>query len=137
LGANVSLIITHFTILVEDVDEALKFYTDKLGFIKHVDKLLWVNMRWVTVSPKNQPNLQLSLVKAEKNKELLTTGRQAPNNPLMFLETDDIKRDFNQLKSRGVHFMSQPEDREWGTEVVFEDLYGNVMILVERPKIQT
>jgi catechol 2,3-dioxygenase-like lactoylglutathione lyase family enzyme len=132
----VSLIITHFTILVEDIDEALKFYIDKLEFVKQVDKVLWVNTRWVTVSPKNQPNLQLSLVRAEENKELLTIGRQTPNYPLLFLETDDLKRDYNQLQSRGVHFLSCPEDREWGTEVVFEDLCGNVMVLVERPRTQ-
>jgi hypothetical protein len=52
----------------------------------------------------------------------------------MFLETNDLTRDYAEMKARGVNFMSYPEEREWGTEVVFEDLYGNIFVLVQPPK---
>jgi predicted enzyme related to lactoylglutathione lyase len=77
--------ISHFVILVDDIDEALKFYTEKLGFIKQ-------------------------------------------------RETDDLQRDYNELKAKGVNVVTYPEEREWGTEVVFTDLYGNLFVLVQRPK---
>jgi catechol 2,3-dioxygenase-like lactoylglutathione lyase family enzyme len=126
---ELSLKITHFTILVEDVDEALRFYTEKLGFTKTKDDTIWVNTRWATVSPKNQPDVQLSFTKADDTAEFLAVGKQAPMNPLMFLETDDLNRDYNEMKAKGVNFITQPEEREWGTEVVLADLYGNVFVL--------
>jgi len=126
--------ITHFTILVENVDKALEFYTEKLGFTKRTDGTFWVGMRWVTVSPKNQPDVQLSFAQADDTTKLLAVGKQAPHSPLMFLETNDLTRDYAEMKARGVNFMSYPEEREWGTEVVFEDLYGNIFVLVQPPK---
>jgi catechol 2,3-dioxygenase-like lactoylglutathione lyase family enzyme len=126
--------ITRFTILVEDVDEALQFYTEKLGFIKRKDDTIWVGTRWATVSPKNQPDVQLSFTKADHPIELLAVGKQAPKNPLMFLETDDLNRDYAEMQARGVNFLSHLEEREWGTEVILEDLYGNVFVLVQSPK---
>ncbi len=129
--------ITCFTIIVEDVDEALKFYTEKMGFTKRADGTRWVNMRWATVSPQNQPDVQLSFTQADDNEKFLAIGKQAPKNPLMFLETDDLSRDYTEMKARGVNFISFPEEREWGTEAVFEDLYGNVFVLVEPPKKTT
>jgi catechol 2,3-dioxygenase-like lactoylglutathione lyase family enzyme len=126
--------ISHFVILVEDIDEALKFYTEKLGFVKQRDDTLWIDLRWVTVSPKNQPDVQLTLVLAEDKEQHKALGKQTPNHPLMFLETDDLQRDYKELKARGVNVPTYPEEREWGLEVVFEDLYGNLFVLVERPK---
>lgn len=126
--------ITSFTILVEDVDKALEFYTEKLGFTKRMDGNIWVGIRWATVSPKNQPDIQLSFTLADDTTKFLAVGKQAPNSPLMFLETDDLKRDYTEMKARGVSFLSYPEEREWGTEVVFEDLYGNVFVLIQPPK---
>jgi predicted enzyme related to lactoylglutathione lyase len=123
--------ISHFVILVEDIDEALKFYTEKLGFVKQRDDTLWIDLRWATVSPKNQPDVQLTLVLADDKQKNRAVGKQTPNHPLMFLETEDLQRDYKELKTRGVKVPTYPEEREWGTEVVFEDLYGNLFVLVQ------
>jgi catechol 2,3-dioxygenase-like lactoylglutathione lyase family enzyme len=129
--------ISHFVILVEDIDEALKFYTEKLGFIKQRDDILWINLRWATVSPKNQPDVQLTLALADDKQQNIAVDQQTPNHPLMFLETDDLQRDYIELKARGVNVVTYPEEREWGTEVVFTDLYGNLFVLVQRPQNST
>jgi predicted enzyme related to lactoylglutathione lyase len=129
--------ISHFVILVEDIDEALQFYTEKLGFVKQRDDTLWINLRWATVSPKNQPDLQLTFALADDKQKNKAVGQQTPNHPLMFLETDDLQRDYNELKARGVNVVTYPEEREWGIEVVFTDLYGNLFVLVQRPQNST
>jgi catechol 2,3-dioxygenase-like lactoylglutathione lyase family enzyme len=129
--------ISHFVILVDDIDEALKFYTEKLGFIKQRDDILWINLRWATVSPKNQPDVQLTLALADDKQQNSAVGQQTPNHPLMFLETDDLQRDYIELKAKGVTVVTYPEEREWGTEVVFTDLYGNLFVLVQRPQNST
>jgi catechol 2,3-dioxygenase-like lactoylglutathione lyase family enzyme len=126
--------ITHFTVLVEDIDAAVNFYVEKLGFEKRADTIIWVGTRWVTVSPKGQPEIELSFAHADEDCNLLVVGKQSPNIPLMFLETDDLQRDYNVLKAKGVHFRTYPTEQAWGTEAVFEDLYGNLINLVQPPK---
>jgi predicted enzyme related to lactoylglutathione lyase len=127
--------IARFTVLVEDIDEAVNFYVEKLGFVKQMDTIVWMNMRWVTVSPKDQPDVQLSFALADEDEKLLAVGKQTPSNIFMFLETDDLQRDHDAMKAKGVNFLTYPEEREWGIEAVFEDLYGNVIDLVQRPKL--
>ena len=69
--------IGHITVLVKDQDEAARFYTEKLGFVKRQDNFLGPGMRWVTVSPKGQMDLELTFVKAETEDYLKIVGRQA------------------------------------------------------------
>jgi catechol 2,3-dioxygenase-like lactoylglutathione lyase family enzyme len=127
-------ILRHITLLVKDQEEALKFYTEKLGFIKCEDQFIWMDtMRWLTVSPKNQHETLISLVKAEPQDEHLV-GKQSGNHVFMTILTDDVEKDYNELKARGVNFMLGPEEQSWGTEAVFEDLYGNRFDLIERPQ---
>ncbi len=126
--------IAQYTILVEDIDAAVKFYTEKLGFVKRLDTVVWVNLRWVTVSPKDQPDVQLNIALADEADKLAVVGKQTPGHVLMFLETDDMPGDYNTLKNRGVNFIVGPEDREWGKEAVFEDLYGNIICLIQLNK---
>jgi catechol 2,3-dioxygenase-like lactoylglutathione lyase family enzyme len=127
--------IAHFTVLVKDIDAAVNFYVDKLGFVKRMDNVVWINMRWVTVSPKDQLDVQLSFALADEDDKLLAVGKQTPNHIFMFLESDDLQRDYKDMKAKGVNFLTHPEEREWGIDAVFEDLYGNIIDLVERPKL--
>jgi catechol 2,3-dioxygenase-like lactoylglutathione lyase family enzyme len=127
-------ILRHITLLVKDQEEALKFYTEKLGFIKREDQLIWMDtMRWLAVSPKNQQETLLSLVKAEPQDEHLV-GKQSGNHVFMTILTNDVEKDYKELKERGVNFMLRPETQSWGIEAVFEDLYGNRFDLIQRPK---
>jgi len=124
--------IDHITLLVKDQDEAVKFYVEKLGFKKQQDAKFWGDMRWVTVSPKDQPEFELTFVLADTEEKLAALGKQAGDHVFMTLQTDDCKRDYQAMKSKGVKFFGEPTDQAWGIEVVFEDLYGNLYDLVQR-----
>ena len=89
-------------------------------------------MRWVTVSLKDQPGLELTFVKADIEEKHKALGKQAGDHVLFTLETDDCKRDYEAMKAEGVKFCGEPTKHLWGIEVVFEDLYGNLYDIVQR-----
>jgi catechol 2,3-dioxygenase-like lactoylglutathione lyase family enzyme len=124
--------IGHITLLVKDFDEALSFYTEKLGFVKRQDTKFLNDNRWVTVSPKNQPEPELTFVLADTEAKKAAVGKQAGDHVFMTLQTDDCRRDYQAMKDKGVKFYDEPSDQMWGVEVVFEDLYGNLYDLVQR-----
>jgi catechol 2,3-dioxygenase-like lactoylglutathione lyase family enzyme len=133
-------IVRHITLIVRDQEEALKFYTEKLGFVKNVDARVWFNsIRWVTVSLKDQPDVEISLVLADNEEKENVIGKQAGDNIFLSIRTDNFDQDYNELKSKGVNFITHPEEREWGIDAVFEDLYGNLIDLIQpkqTPKIE-
>jgi catechol 2,3-dioxygenase-like lactoylglutathione lyase family enzyme len=126
--------IGHVTLLVRDFDEAVRFYVEKLGFKKRQDTKFWGDMRWVTVSPRDQPDLELTFVLADTEEKLKALGKQAGDHVFMTLDTDDCKRDYEAMKAKGVKFYGEPTEQAWGIEVVFEDLSGNLYDLVQRFK---
>jgi catechol 2,3-dioxygenase-like lactoylglutathione lyase family enzyme len=123
--------IGHITLLVKDQDEALKFYTEKLGFQKRQDLPLG-NMRWVTVSPKGQTDIELTFVVADTEEKRKAVGKQAGDHVFLTLQTDDCRKEYKALKGKGVKFYGKPEVQQWGVDVVLEDLYGNLFDLVQR-----
>ena len=125
--------IGHITLLVKDQDEALKFYTEKLGFQKRQDLPLG-NMRWVTVSPKGQTDIELTFVVADTEEKRRAMGKQAGDHVFLTLESDDCRKEYKALKAKGVKFYGKPEVQQWGVDVVLEDLYGNLFDLVQRFK---
>jgi catechol 2,3-dioxygenase-like lactoylglutathione lyase family enzyme len=124
--------IGHITILVKDFDEALAFYVGKLGFKKKENTKFWGDMRWVTVTPPDQPDFEFTFVLADTDEKKAALGKQAGDHVFMTLKTDDCKRDYQTLKERGVTFYGEPKEQMWGIEVVFEDIYGNLYDLVQR-----
>jgi catechol 2,3-dioxygenase-like lactoylglutathione lyase family enzyme len=126
--------IGHITLIVKDQDEAANFYVQKLGFQKREDTFFGENMRWVTVSPKDQPDLELTFLKADTEDKLKALGKQAGDHVFLTLETDNFKRDYLKMKKKGVKFFGDPEEQPYGVEVVFEDLYGNLIDLIQRSK---
>jgi len=124
--------IGHITILVKDQDEAAKFYIEKLGFQKRQDTFFGEKMRWVTVSPKNQSELELTFVKADTEDKREALGKQAGDHVFLTLQTDDCRRDYKIMKVKGVKFYGEPAEQPYGIEVVFEDLYGNLFDLIQR-----
>ena len=124
--------IGHVTLLVKDFDEAVKFYTEKLGFVKRQDAAFWEGIRWVTVSPKDQTDFELTFVLADTDEKQAALGKQAGDHVFLTLQTDDCKRDYKAIKARGVKFHDEPTEQTWGIEAVFEGLYGNLIDLIQR-----
>jgi catechol 2,3-dioxygenase-like lactoylglutathione lyase family enzyme len=124
--------IGHITLLVKDFDEALAFYVSKMGFKKCRDDKFAEDMRWVTVSPKDQSDLELTFVLANTEEKGKALGKQAGDHVFLTLLTDDCRRDYEALKAKGVKFYGVPTEQMYGIDVVFEDLYGNLYDLIQR-----
>jgi catechol 2,3-dioxygenase-like lactoylglutathione lyase family enzyme len=127
--ASLSLV----SLIVRDYDEAIAFYTDKLGFVLREDTLLGPDKRWVIVSPASG-GAGILLAKAKNAAELAAVGKQAGGRVFLFLETDDFHRDHGRMVNAGVTFREVPRHETYGIVAVFEDLYGNLFDLVERTK---
>ncbi|NIK75377.1 putative enzyme related to lactoylglutathione lyase [Paenibacillus castaneae] len=121
----------YITILVKEYEEAITFYKEKLGFELITDNSFGGGIRWVTVAPSSNNETAIVLVRADTDEKLERLGSQAANHVFLVIHTDDCRRDYEQMKSRGVHFLGEPKDVPWGVEVVFEDLYGNRFDLVQ------
>ena len=125
---------------VHDQDEALAFYTQKLGFEVRSDVTLpeLGNFRWLTVGPSNQQDLSIVLMAipgppvmdaetAEQVKSLMAKGFAGT----VFLETDDCQASYEELKARGVEFTETPEERPYGIDSGFRDPSGNSFRLTQ------
>jgi len=119
------------TIVVENYDDAIKFYTQKLQFTLVEDTDLGGGKRWVQVSPPNSNGTNLLLAKAISDEQKQVIGNQTGGRVFLFLHTNDFWRDYEVLKSNGVVFNEEPRAEEYGTVVVFQDLYGNKWDLLQ------
>lgn len=125
--------ISLFTITVRDYDEAIAFYTRKLGFDVIEDTELGGGKRWVRVRPRGATGTGILLARASTDEQNASVGKQAGDRVFVFLETDDFERDFQTFTTRGVKFIRPPEFTPAGRVAVFEDLYGNRFDLIEPP----
>jgi catechol 2,3-dioxygenase-like lactoylglutathione lyase family enzyme len=123
--------IAHITLVVNDYDEALKFYTEKLNFRLVEDTVLSETKRWVIVAPPGSGECCLLLAKAANNEQQSRVGNQTGGRVFLFLYTDNFNRDFENLKANGVSIIREPLVEEYGTVAVFADLYGNLWDLIE------
>jgi uncharacterized glyoxalase superfamily protein PhnB len=125
---------------VHDQDEALAFYTQKLGMEVRVDATLpeMGNFRWLTVGPVGQPDVAIALMAipgppimdaetAGQVRELMAKGFAGT----VFLTTDDCRRSYDELRSRGVEFSEAPEERPYGIDSGFRDPSGNGIRLTQ------
>jgi predicted enzyme related to lactoylglutathione lyase len=125
---------------VHDQDEALAFYTQKLGWEVRTDATLAElgNFRWLTVGPAAQPDVAVVLMAipgppimdsetAEQVRSLMAKGFAGT----VFLTTDDCQASYEELKGRGVEFTEQPEERPYGIDSGFRDPSGNAIRLTE------
>src|SRR5690242_17340512 len=127
--------LTMVPILVRDQDEALYFYTEKLGLEKRTDVIFGAGMRLLTVAPKNQKKPEIALAKPdetlhnpERIHELMEhIGQGAP----WIFDTADCRKAYETLSARGVKFVSEPTKQFYGIEAVFEDPSGNTFSLLE------
>ena len=124
--------IIHIALVVKDYDEAIDFYTKKLNFELIEDTYQpEQNKRWVIVSPPNSTGTTILLAKASKPIQENFIGNQTGGRVFLFLNTDDFWRDFKEMTSKGVEFVRQPKEEDYGTVAVFKDLYGNLWDLLE------
>lgn len=123
--------IAHIALVVNDYDEAIEFYTQKLDFQLLEDTKLSEDKRWVIVAPKGAKECSLILAKAANEEQAKSVGNQAGGRVFLFLFTDDFKRDYEKLKSRSISFVRPPQEFDYGTVAVFEDLYGNRWDLIQ------
>jgi len=125
---------------VHDQEEAVAFYTEKLGFEIRVDATLpeLGDFRWVTVSPPSQPDVAIVLMAipgppvmdaetAEQVRTLMAKGFAGT----VFLTTDDCRASYEELKGRGVEFVEEPEERPYGIDSSFRDPSGNHIRLTQ------
>jgi catechol 2,3-dioxygenase-like lactoylglutathione lyase family enzyme len=123
--------IGHVTILVNDYDEAIDYYTNTLGFALLTDNTFGEGMRWVTVAPSKNHETAIVFVEADTEEKKERVGTQAAGHVFLVIETADFIRDYSSMKEKGVTFLSEPKEMPWGLEVVFEDLYGNRFDLLQ------
>lgn len=123
--------IAHLTLVVDDYDEAIQFYTQKLGFTLLEDTPLSETKRWVRVAPNGSAGCCLLLAKAANDAQKSRVGDQTGGRVFLFLYTDDFWRDYHAMLSNGIRFARPPVEEAYGTVAVFEDLYGNLWDLLE------
>ena len=125
---------------VHDQDEALAFYTDKVGMEVRADVTVpeLGNFRWLTVAPAGQPDVAVALMAipgapvmdsetAEQVRALMGKGFAGT----IFLTTDDVHASYEELKGRGVDFVEEPEERPYGIDSSFRDPSGNNIRLAQ------
>jgi catechol 2,3-dioxygenase-like lactoylglutathione lyase family enzyme len=110
------------TVAVKDQEEALRWFTEKLGFVKRVDRP-GPGIRFLTVSLRNQPDLQVILAS--------WFPEHIGKNPTAVLYTDDCRKTYDELRDRGVVFTEEPGPKPFGLQAVFKDLCGNSYALLE------
>jgi catechol 2,3-dioxygenase-like lactoylglutathione lyase family enzyme len=128
--------VTHASIYVRDIDEALRWYTEKLGFIKHSDDPMGENDRWVTITAPNQPDFELILQPPHWGTGGADTEERASllgKLPGFVMETEDIVGQVARLEASGVKFTMPVTDYPWAKQAVFEDLYGTSHVLSQPP----
>ena len=127
--------IVHIALVVQDYDEAIEFYTQKLNFTLVEDTYqAEQDKRWVVVSPPGTNGTTILLARASKPIQESFIGNQAGGRVFLFLGTDDFDRDYKEMKEKGIEFVREPKVQDYGKVAVFKDLYGNLWDLVEFDK---
>jgi catechol 2,3-dioxygenase-like lactoylglutathione lyase family enzyme len=126
--------IFQLSLVVNDYDEAIQFYTQTLNFKLIEDTALSETKRWVVVGPEGSTGCSLLLAKAGNDEQKKYVGNQTGGRVFLFLHTDDLWRDYNTMRAKGVIFVREPAVEAYGTVAVFKDLYGNLWDMIEPKK---
>lgn len=123
--------IAYIAIVVDDYDQAIEFYTQKLKFDLIEDTFMSPEKRWVLVKPKGAQECAILLAKAANDEQKSRVGNQTGGRVFMFLYTDDFVRDYQNLLINNINIVREPKEERYGTVAVFEDLYGNLWDLIQ------
>lgn len=116
--------LAHVALLVRDYDEGIGFFTRTLRFELRADEPREDGKRWVLVAPPGAET-SLLLARAATPEQEAQVGNQTGGRVFLFLHTDDFRRDYDEMRSRGVRFAEAPREEPYGTVAVWLDLYGN------------
>jgi catechol 2,3-dioxygenase-like lactoylglutathione lyase family enzyme len=123
--------IAQFALIVADYDEAIDFYTQKLNFRLLEDTVRSPTKRWVRIAPPGHNECAILLAKAVGEEQISRIGNQTGGRVFLFLYTDDFWRDYRHMEAHGIEFIEQPREEEYGTVIVFKDLYGNLWDFIQ------
>jgi catechol 2,3-dioxygenase-like lactoylglutathione lyase family enzyme len=124
--------LAHIAIVVNDYDEAIRFYTEKLHFDLIEDTQLSETKRWVFVRPKGGDSCCcLLLAKSANEEQQSRIGNQTGGRVFLFLHTDNFERDYQNLLDNKIEIVRPPQKEVYGTVAVFKDIYGNLWDLIE------
>ncbi len=126
--------LARIALVVNDYDDAINFYTQKLHFTLIEDTVLTPTKRWVVVSPPGSDGCCLLLAKAANEEQQSRVGNQTGGRVFLFLYTDNFNRDYKSLQDHNVTIVREPVVEAWGKVAVFADLYGNLWDLIEAPE---
>ena len=134
--------IAHAQLWVHDQDEALAFYTDKVGLEvrdDNTERRRGYDFRWVTVGAPGQDDVAIALLaiqsppwsreSAARMRAMVVDGLA----PIVQLITDDCRSTYRKLNARGVEFTEKPQRRAWGIDAAFRDPFGNQVRIVQLP----
>ena len=121
----------YITLLIDDYDKAIEFFTNKLHFILVEDSPVSETKRWVLVKPNGSAGCCLLLAKASTGEQKNMIGNQSGGRVFLFLLTDNFKRDFQNLLDNEITIVRKPIFEQYGTVAVFKDIYGNLWDLIE------
>jgi catechol 2,3-dioxygenase-like lactoylglutathione lyase family enzyme len=123
--------LAYITLLVDDYDKAIDFYTSKLNFKLIEDTTLSETKRWVLVKPDGSGDCCLLLAKAANEQQKSMIGNQTGGRVFLFLHTDNFQRDYQNLLNNGIKIVREPVEEKYGIVAVFQDIYGNHWDLIE------
>lgn len=122
----------HVSVFVLDQDSAYDFYVNKLGFKVHTDAQMGPGMRWLTVTPPQQPDLEISLMSIQEGMMFTVESAEQMRNLVRsgtfgfgVFECNDIFATYEELKAKGVEFKKPPKKEFYGIEALFKDDSGN------------
>ncbi|WP_266081892.1 VOC family protein [Haladaptatus caseinilyticus] len=124
------------TRIVSDQDEALNFYTEKLGLIKKADETFGPDdQRWVTVAAEQDDTVEIVLEPIDwfEGEEADRRSAMIGEQPALAFTVDDCQSTYETLREQGIEFTSEPTEQPYGIEAIATDLYGNGIVLVEHP----
>lgn len=125
--------LAHIALVVNDYDEAIKFYTEKLQFDLIEDTILSDTKRWVLIQPRGTSNgCKLLLAKAANAEQQNVVGNQTGGRVFLFLHTDEFDNYYQHLINNEVTIVREAVEEAWGRVAVFADLYGNLWDLIEK-----
>ena len=122
--------IVHTPLIVRDYDEAIDFYCGVLGF-EIVEDTPLENKRWIRLKAPGGKGSEILLSKAVNQKQLASVGNQTGGRVLFFFHTNNLEEDLENLKSKRIVITEGPIEQPYGKVLVFQDLYGNRIDLIE------
>jgi uncharacterized glyoxalase superfamily protein PhnB len=123
--------LAHIALIVNDYDEAIAYYTQKLHFDLIEDTQLNETKRWVLIAPPGSEGCRLLLAQATTDEQKSRIGNQTGGRVFLFLHTDHFERDYQNLLDNSIKIIRPRTTESYGTVAVFEDMYGNLWDLIE------